>query len=82
MPMSVEYLKWLPVVDEDLCTGCAACVEACGPKSLEILDRVAVQDRIEPGAAVRRQSPSAVRPNQPGCVSVNTPTLLKSRSTR
>ena len=40
--MNVAYLKWLPVVDEDFCTGCAACVEACGPKSLEIVDRVAV----------------------------------------
>jgi hypothetical protein len=40
------------------------------------------QDRIEPGTPERRQSASAVRPNQPGCVSVNTPTLLNKRSVR
>ena len=39
--MIVTHLKWLPVVDEDLCTGCAACVEACGPKSLKIRNGVA-----------------------------------------
>lgn len=38
----ISAYKWLPVVDEDLCTGGAAGVEACGPKSLEILDGVAV----------------------------------------
>lgn len=31
--------KWLPVIDEHLCTGCGACVEACGPKCLRIDDR-------------------------------------------
>lgn len=34
--------KWVPIVDENLCTGCGACVEACGPRCLEILDNVAV----------------------------------------
>ncbi len=29
-------LKWLPVVDETRCNGCARCVEACGPRSLEL----------------------------------------------
>lgn len=43
--MSTQSLKWLPVIDEDLCTGCAACVEACGPKSLEIQNGVAVLAR-------------------------------------
>ncbi|MDD8017080.1 MAG: hypothetical protein PHP42_01780 [Bacteroidota bacterium] len=28
--------KWLPVIQEELCTACNACVEACGPKCLEI----------------------------------------------
>ncbi len=37
--------KWVPVIDEDLCTGCGACVEACGPRSLEIHDGVAVLAR-------------------------------------
>lgn len=34
--------KWLPVVDVDRCTGCGDCVKACGPKSLEIIQQVAV----------------------------------------
>ena len=33
--------KWLPVVDEVTCDGCGACVEACGPRCLEIEDGVA-----------------------------------------
>ncbi len=39
--MSTRYLKWLPVVDEDLCTGCGRCIEACGPKCLEMTGSVA-----------------------------------------
>jgi NAD-dependent dihydropyrimidine dehydrogenase PreA subunit len=35
-------LKWMPVIDEELCTGCGACVEACGPRSLAIAGRIAV----------------------------------------
>jgi len=33
--------KWLPVIDEDLCTGCGLCVEACTPSCLAIADGVA-----------------------------------------
>ena len=29
--------KWVPIVDDDLCTGCGACVEACGPRCLELV---------------------------------------------
>ena len=39
-------------------------------------------DRIEPGTALRRHSPSGVRANSPGRASVKTPTLLRSRSIR
>ena len=35
----------MPVIDEDLCTGCGACVEACAPRCLDILDGVAVLSR-------------------------------------
>ncbi len=34
--------KWMPVVFEDLCTGCGLCVDACGPKSLVMADGIAV----------------------------------------
>lgn len=33
--------KWLPVIDEDRCTGCGLCVDACGPRSLEMVNGVA-----------------------------------------
>jgi ferredoxin len=36
-----QSYKWLPVIDEDLCTGCGLCVEACGPKCLGITNNVA-----------------------------------------
>ena len=39
------YEKWLPVVDEERCTGCNLCVEACGPKCLVIQGSVAVLAR-------------------------------------
>ena len=37
--------KWLPVIDDGLCIGCSVCVEACGSRSLDILDGVAVLAR-------------------------------------
>jgi NAD-dependent dihydropyrimidine dehydrogenase PreA subunit len=33
--------KWLPLVDEDRCTGCGLCVDACGPRSLEMINGIA-----------------------------------------
>ena len=30
--------KWLPVVDTERCTGCGLCVDACGPRSLEMIN--------------------------------------------
>ena len=34
--------KWIPIVDVEYCTGCGACVEACGPRCLEIINGIAV----------------------------------------
>lgn len=34
--------KWVPMIDPARCTGCKRCVEACGPKSLELVNGVAV----------------------------------------
>ena len=34
--------KWMPAILEDQCTGCGLCVEACGPKSLVMVEGVAV----------------------------------------
>ncbi len=33
--------KWLPAIDTELCTGCGQCVDACGPRSLNVVDGVA-----------------------------------------
>ena len=44
-PMSIKTLKWVPVIDEERCTGCNHCVEACGPKSLEVRNGVAMLAR-------------------------------------
>lgn len=43
--MNIRHLKWLPVIDEESCTGCNRCVEACGPKSLEVALGIAVLAR-------------------------------------
>lgn len=34
--------KWIPIIFEDRCTGCNLCVEACGPRCLEIVSGIAV----------------------------------------
>lgn len=40
-----QAYKWVPVIDEERCTGCGLCVEACGPNCLEIVDGIAVLTR-------------------------------------
>jgi len=37
--------KWVPIIDEDRCTGCGLCVEACGPRCLEIVQGLALLAR-------------------------------------
>ena len=39
---TARFVKSLPVVDEELCNGCALCVEACGPQCLGIDDGLAM----------------------------------------
>jgi len=34
--------KWMPVISPERCTGCGLCVDACGPRSLEMLNGIAV----------------------------------------
>jgi MinD superfamily P-loop ATPase len=33
--------KWMPVISAERCTGCGLCVDACGPRSLEMVNSVA-----------------------------------------
>lgn len=40
--MNQLNMKWLPIIDLNICNGCQACVDACGPKSLSIIDGKAV----------------------------------------
>ncbi len=41
----MSRFKWLPVIDPNVCNGCEACVDACGPDCLELDDTVAVLAR-------------------------------------
>jgi MinD superfamily P-loop ATPase len=38
--MRVVY-KWMPVISADRCPWCGLCVEACGPKSLDMVNGIA-----------------------------------------
>lgn len=33
--------KWMPVVSAERCTGCGLCVDACGPRSLDMANGIA-----------------------------------------
>lgn len=39
---SDRAIKWVPVISAANCTGCNLCIEACGPKCLELIDGIAV----------------------------------------
>jgi len=39
--------KWMPVIDEEKCSGCALCVSACGPACLEMSNALAVLTQPE-----------------------------------
>jgi Na+-translocating ferredoxin:NAD+ oxidoreductase RNF subunit RnfB len=36
------FYKWLPVIDEDLCTGCGLCVAECNPNCLAVVKGIAM----------------------------------------
>jgi electron transport complex protein RnfB len=40
--MKTQLLKWIPVVNVSLCTGCNRCIEACELNTLTLRDEVAV----------------------------------------
>lgn len=33
--------KWMPVISAERCTGCGLCVDACGPRSLDMANGIA-----------------------------------------
>ena len=37
--------KWMPVISAERCTGCGLCVDACGPRSLEMANGFAALTR-------------------------------------
>ena len=45
----------IPIIDQDECTGCEECVEACPSEALEVIDDVAVvhADKCD-GCGLRR----------------------------
>lgn len=38
----MSNVDWLPIIDEDTCTGCGDCVEVCPTEALTMRDNVAV----------------------------------------
>jgi ferredoxin len=60
--MSARFVKWLPVVDSELCTGCGRCVETCGPKSLQIVDLTVLL--VRPGACMSEENCASICPEQ------------------
>src|SRR5512132_1685392 len=41
-PIMKPTLKWMPVINEDKCSGCGLCVNACGPACLGMDSGLAV----------------------------------------
>lgn len=41
----VKAAKWVPVIDEERCTGCRLCADACGPNCIDLVDGKAVLAR-------------------------------------
>ena len=39
--------KWVPVIAAGRCTGCGLCVEACGPRCLEMVDGLPALARVD-----------------------------------
>jgi len=45
--VQVANYKWIPIIDEDVCNGCGLCVEACGPRCLQIEKGIAVLSSLD-----------------------------------